>query len=422
MTAESTGMQRPILVVEDSMIQAELLRRLLVRQGYPVTLAQDGEAGLAVARKELPGLIISDINMPVMDGFEMCRAVREDDILKNIPVILLTMLSDATDVIHGLNAGADYYVTKPFNEQYLISRIEMVLTRPPEHREAKVEMELNVGGTMHRVRAEPQQILNQFISIYENAVLQNRELMFAQEQLTKLGATLEDRAHELEESNKDLESFAYSVSHDLRVPLRAIDGFSSIVLRRYEDKLDDEGRRYLNVVRDNTRKMSRLIDDILAFSRTGRQGMSLSEVNMDALAREVLEEFEPDITLRDIVVEISPLPAAQGDLSMLRQVWVNLLSNAMKFTCRKPSASVQLGSYREGSELVYFIKDNGAGFDMRYSEKLFGVFQRLHGVEEFEGTGIGLAIVKRIVCRHGGRVWAEGVVDEGATFYFALPV
>jgi len=194
------------------------------------------------------------------------------------------------------------------------------------------------------------------------------------------------------------------------------------VLKRYTDKLDDEGKRYLNLVRDNTQKLGQLIDDILAFSRAGRLGMSLSEVNMEGLAREVYEELKPVDAGRDLSVEIKPLPPCHGDHAILRQVWVNLLNNAIKFTRHKPAALIQVGSYAEGKENVYFVKDNGAGFDMQYADKLFGVFQRLHGVEEFEGTGVGLAIVKRIVSRHGGRVWAEGKVDEGATFYFALPI
>jgi PAS domain S-box-containing protein len=247
----------------------------------------------------------------------------------------------------------------------------------------------------------------------------------AEEELRKSHEHLEElvsvRTSQLETANKDLEGFAYSVSHDLRVPLRAIDGFSQQVLKHYADKLDDEGKRYLNVVRDNTKKMSHLIDDILAFSRTGRLGLSVSEVNMEELAHAVFEELNTSLAERKLSMQIKPLPPCHGDQSMLRQVWVNLLANAIKFTLHKDAALVEVGGHAEGAENIYYVKDNGAGFDMQYAEKLFGVFQRLHGVEEFEGTGIGLAIVKRIIIRHGGRVWAEGKVDEGATFYFALP-
>jgi signal transduction histidine kinase len=395
---------------------------MLVKEGYRVTLAKDGAEGLAAARKEPPKVIVSDITMPVMDGFELCHAVRQDAGLRDIPVILLTMLTDTRDVIRGLNAGADYYVTKPFNEQYLLSRINTALKDPPKHSNEQIEMELSIEGEKYPVRAGRQQIMNLFISIYENAALKNSELISTQDQLNILNKSLEEKTRELEEANKDLEGFAYSVSHDLRTPLRAIDGFSHQVLKRYEDKLDDEGKRYLHMVRDNTLKMSQLIDDILAFSRMGRLGMSMAEVNMEGLAREVFDELMPAAAGRDLAVEIKPLPPARGDHAILRQVWVNLLGNAIKFTRHNPAASIQVGSYAEGKEHVYFIKDNGAGFDMQYADKLFGVFQRLHGVEEFEGTGIGLAIVKRVITRHGGRVWAEGKVNKGATFYFTLPV
>jgi len=249
----------------------------------------------------------------------------------------------------------------------------------------------------------------------------------AEEKLNKyqshLNEMVQERTAQLEMANNELEGFAYSVSHDLRVPLRAIDGFSHLVLKHYEDKLDDEGKRHLNVIQDNTKKMGQIIDDILAFSRMGRQGMSMSEIDMDELARKVFEELKPSFAGRKLTMKIGPLPLCRGDYSMLRQVWVNLLGNAIKFTRSKDAALVEVGGHIKGKENIYYVKDNGAGFDMQYADKLFGVFQRLHGVEEFGGTGIGLAIVKRIiVTRHGGRVWAEGKVNEGATFYFALPL
>ena len=233
---------------------------------------------------------------------------------------------------------------------------------------------------------------------------------------------LYERTGQLEDVNKELESFAYSVSHDLRAPLRAIDGFSHQVLKHYADKLDDEGKRYLTVVRENTQKMGQLIDDILAFSRMGRLEISMAEVSMEGLAHEVSEELKLGIAGRELAMQIKPLPPCRGDFAMLRQVWVNLLGNAIKFTRTKAAALVEVAGHAEGAENIYYVKDNGAGFDMQYADKLFGVFQRLHGNEEFEGTGIGLAIVKRVVTRHGGRVWAESKVDEGATFYFALPI
>ncbi|MGO8756364.1 MAG: sensor histidine kinase [Gallionellaceae bacterium] len=232
---------------------------------------------------------------------------------------------------------------------------------------------------------------------------------------------LRKNSAQLEDANKELVAFSYSVSHDLRTPLRAIDGFSRILLDDYTDRLDDEGKRLLNVVRDNTSRMSQLIDDILKFSRAGRVEITFSEIDMEQLAHTVFEELQPSVAGGNLQLEIEPIPPARGDRAMMHQVFVNLLSNAIKFSRSRETARIKVGGSIEGDEAVYYVKDNGVGFDMQYSDKLFGVFQRLHGVDEFEGTGIGLAIVQRIITRHGGRVWAEGKVNEGATIYFALP-
>ncbi len=225
----------------------------------------------------------------------------------------------------------------------------------------------------------------------------------------------------LETANKELESFSYSVSHDLRAPLRAIAGFATILTEDHESQLNADARRCLDVIRTNITQMNKLINDLLGFSRLGRQTMTVSTVNMDELARFVAEEQRGSEPARNIQIEILPLPEALGDRLLLHQVFVNLLSNALKYTQRKPSAMIEVGCNTEGSQNRYYVKDNGAGFDMRFVDKLFGVFQRLHHADEFEGTGIGLALVQRMIHRHGGRVWAEGTVGEGATFYFTLP-
>ena len=239
--------------------------------------------------------------------------------------------------------------------------------------------------------------------------------------LSEKEASLRQHAVQLEAANKELEAFSYSVSHDLRAPLRAIDGFSRVLLEDYIDKLDDEGKRYLNIIGSNTKKMGQLIDDLLVFSHLGRQEIRTSGIDMGKLAKAVSEELKLAVPERKLKFTINTLIPAQGDQAMIRQVFTNLLSNAVKFTRPKDTATIEVGGSEEKIENLYYVKDNGVGFDMQYVNKLFGVFQRLHSTTEFEGTGVGLAIVQRIIHRHGGRVWAEGKVGEGATFYFSLP-
>jgi signal transduction histidine kinase len=251
------------------------------------------------------------------------------------------------------------------------------------------------------------------------------ELRDAEEKVRELNRHLErrvaERTAELEAANKELEAFSYSVSHDLRAPLRAIDGFSQMLGEDYPEQLDETGRHYLAGIRANAQRMGRLISDILAFSRMSRQPLTRATVDMAGLANEVFEEVRTANPGRDIEFRLGELPPAQADRALMRQVFVNLLANAVKFTAGTPAAVIEVSGSPEGAEDVYRVKDNGAGFDMQYVDRLFGVFQRLHRADEFEGTGIGLAIVKRIVVRHGGRVWAEGAVAAGASFYFSLP-
>jgi PAS domain S-box-containing protein len=230
-----------------------------------------------------------------------------------------------------------------------------------------------------------------------------------------------ERTAELEDANRELEAFSYSVSHDLRAPLRAVDGFSRILLEDHAAGLDGDARRYLDLVRSSTQQMGRLIDDLLGFSRLSRQELVRRTIQPASLVRQALEQLEPERAGRSVEVVIEDLPEAKGDPALVRQVYVNLLANSLKFTRQRSPARIVVGSGTENGQAVYFVRDNGVGFDMAYVGKLFGVFQRLHRSEEYEGTGVGLAIVQRIVHRHGGRVWAEGAIDQGATVFFTLP-
>lgn len=243
----------------------------------------------------------------------------------------------------------------------------------------------------------------------------------AEAEIRRLNSDLRLRADQIEASNRELEAFSYSVSHDLRAPLRHVQGYVGMLLRDHEDRLSEEGKRYLSTIADAGRKMGQLIDDLLSFSRMGRSEMREMTVDLNVLIEETRRELQPVTRDRKIVWKVAVLPKGRGDAAMLKQVLVNLVGNAVKYTRLRDPAEIEIGYTEEqGGRMIVFVRDNGAGFDMKYVGKLFAVFQRLHRAEEFEGTGIGLANVQRIIARHGGKVWAEGAVDRGATFYFTL--
>ncbi|MHB9097300.1 MAG: sensor histidine kinase, partial [Syntrophales bacterium] len=232
---------------------------------------------------------------------------------------------------------------------------------------------------------------------------------------------LKIRTQQMEDANKELESFSYSVSHDLRAPLRAIEGYSRMILRKQGDTFDEKTKSLFNVIIVNTRMMGQLIDDLLALSRLGKKTLSMSRLNVEDLIRDVWEELKANNADRPVDLKICHLPPGMGDRSLIKQVLVNILSNAIKFTRVREVPLIEVGGYANKTENIYYIRDNGVGFDMQYYDKLFGVFQRLHSADDYEGTGVGLAIVQRVILRHGGRVWAESEKDKGATFYFSLP-
>lgn len=259
------------------------------------------------------------------------------------------------------------------------------------------------------------------ISAYQ---IGNRRFAVVFEDITerkRVEIELKERTAQLENTNAELESFSYSVSHDLQAPLRAIDGYSRMILRKHADTLHEETLGKLNIIRDNTQMMGRLINDLLAFSRLGRAKISTARLDMGGMIREIWKEMEDDSPDHRMILKVASLPPCIGDRGLIKQALINLISNAIKFTKNREKARIEAGGDIKGNESLYYIRDNGVGFDMQYYDKLFGVFQRLHTIEEFEGTGVGLAIAQRIIHRHGGRIWAEGKVDKGATFYFTLP-
>jgi signal transduction histidine kinase len=399
-----------ILVVDDQVAALRLLSELLKAEGYAVRAADSGELALLSAAASTPELILLDIRMPGLDGFEVCRRLKAQPSTQAVPIIFLSAATATEEKVQGLQLGAVDFVSKPFQREELLARVHTHL----ELFRLRTSLEACIADRTAELRTA-------------NARLQQElaERKQAEAEVRQLNSELDERVRartaELEAANRELEAFAYSVSHDLRAPLRTIDGFSRILQEDYQAQLDEAGRRHLQVLRDSALRMGQLIEAILSFSRMGRQEMAAMPFDMALLAREVAAELQAQEPERVLRFEIGPLPPARGDRLLLRQVLVNLLANAVKFTRPKPDALIKVSGNAGSEETVYTVKDNGVGFDTGHADKLFGVFQRLHSQEEFEGTGIGLAIVKRIVERHGGRVWAESRLGEGAALSFALP-
>jgi two-component system sensor histidine kinase/response regulator len=432
-----------ILVVEDSPTQAEHLACVLRDAGFEVETTPDAEQANERLARQTFDLVLSDIQLPGANGFDLCRRVKADRDRLAIPVVLVTRWADPVNVLRGLEAGADGFISKGREPEEIVRRLQAVLARHvrPGATGAKELTSVVYLDQQFQVMAERRQLLDVLLSSFEDQVQLDQR---RQEELTRRKQAEADillRSQELDEANKrlleanhalalannELEAFSYSVSHDLRAPLRAIDGFSRILHQEYAATLSEAAQQYLQDIRANSQRMGRLIDDLLGFARLSRQPLKKQTVGPAALVRQCLEELRGERKGRCVEVQVGDLPCCQADPALLKQVFTNLLSNALKYTGKRPTALIETGGRIEADgragatgQCTYFVKDNGVGFDMRYADKLFGVFQRLHRAEDYDGTGVGLAIVQRIVHRHGGRVWAESQPNLGATFYFTL--
>ena len=374
-----------VLCLEDSPRDAEIMRELLIDAGYDLNIdctAVEKEF-VSLLRSHKYDIILSDFKLPGFDGFTALRWSVE--ICPDVPFICISGTVGEETAVELLKKGAVDYILKD-----RLVRLPSAIQRALDEAKEKEA----------RQRAE-----KELVSL--NTQLEQRVI---------------ERTYQLEAANKELEAFTYSVSHDLRAPLRAVDGFSKFVLEDYENKLDSEGKRLLNLIRSNIQKMDQLITDLLALSRVTRGELSFSGIDMTQMAISMFKESAaPDVTDK-ISLTVDPLPEGYADPTYMRQVWTNLIANAIKFSSKKKKPVIKIGGSKENGFNVYFVKDNGVGFNPEYTHKLFGVFQRLHKSDDFEGTGVGLAIIQRIIHRHGGKVWAEGEEGKGATFYFSLPV
>ncbi|MDM7914961.1 MAG: ATP-binding protein [Candidatus Eisenbacteria bacterium] len=379
-----------ILLVDDDARNLDALESVLESPDYRLVRASSGAEALRALLDDDFAVMVLDVRMPDMNGIELAQMVKQRRKTHDLPILFLTAYyGEDQQVLEGYGAGGVDYLSKPVHPEVLRSKVAV------------------------------------FVELFRKAralVFEVNERREAERQIQKLNDQLTARVAELAAANQELEEFSYSVSHDLRAPLRHVAGFVRLLEERSAEKLDEESREYLHAVREAAARMGQLVDGLLEFSRFGRTEMRQGPVDLALLLDQTLRGIPLETQGREIEWRVAPLPVVQGDEPMLRQVWWNLLDNAVKFTSKKPRAVIEIGwQANGGAEMLFWVRDNGAGFDMSHAGKLFGVFQRMHPRTEFEGTGIGLASVRRIVQRHGGRIWADSIPGEGTTLYFTLP-
>lgn len=417
-----------LLIVDDHEVNLRLLRAQMEGEGHAVREAHDGLEALCILEHEPTDAVISDVFMPRMDGFRLCRQVRQHERLSLLPFILYSSTCTAPeDAELGLSVGADCFILRPAPVADLSRALEAAVAAPPESRHTSCEFDRELDLLQHYSQGLVAKLEEKSTALVRAIAERDKEISqrrMAQDALRQLNTLLEDRVRErtaqLEVSNRDLEAFSYSISHDLRAPIRAIDSYASILSREHATELDNEALRLLSVVTSEAKRMGSLMDALLSYSRIGRENLPIAEVDMTGEAEAAFAEAILDAGDRLIDFELSVLPVACGEPLLIRQVWANLLSNAVKFTGHRSDARIEAGATIIDGITTYFVRDNGAGFDMAHAAKLFRVFERLHSEEEFPGTGVGLAFAKRIIERHGGRIWAESAPGNGATFYFTL--
>ena len=363
-----------LLVVDDEVSLMTALRNTLREEGYRVTAVASGAEALAAMRQARFDLVLADLVMPKMDGIALLKEAFKID--PDLVAIIMTGHGSIPTAVEAMRTGAIDYVLKPIKLHALLPALERALT-------------------VQRLRKK-------------NAELERQ---------------VRDHAARLEAANRDLEAFSSSVAHDLRTPLRTISGFIEIIRSHHLGALPADVRHYFGLIDAGAGEMDRLINALLSFSRFGQQAIQSTAVDLGRLCREAFRDLESEATGRRVDFRLQSLPQVHGDQTLLRQGLGNLISNALKFTRTRDPAIIEVGCApgKAGAHPVFFVRDNGVGFDMRNADKLFGVFQRLHHAHEFEGTGVGLATTRRIIERHGGRIWAEAVPDSGATFFFTLP-
>ena len=405
-----------ILIAEDSPTQSLQLRHVLETHGMKVTAAADGREALALIEEHAPDLLITDIQMPEMDGYELCRRIKEHPRLAGLPVILLTSLSDVQDIMHGLECGADNFIVKPYDEEFLVGRIHHVLAHQKLAREdtSRHGIPFLFAGEKRVLPSDPARMIGLLVSTYETAVQKNLALRHA-------NAALEEKARELARSNADLERFGYIASHDLIEPLRTITSFLQLLERRHQASLDEDAKEYISMAVDGAARMRRLIHALLEYSRVGTRARPFAPCDCSQILATALRNLQTAIEESGARVTYEALPTLPVDDVQIGQLMQNLIGNALKF--RKPDEPprIHVGICAKDGEWQFSIQDHGIGIPEKDAERIFEIFQRLHTAQEYAGTGIGLAICKKIVERHGGRIWVESQPGAGSVFYFTIP-
>ena len=411
-----------ILIVDDHPTNLRLLEAQLRAEGHRVTPTANGVEALGALDRGGVDVIVSDILMPQMDGYRLCYEVRRKPAWQAIPFIFYTATyTSARDEKLCLDLGGDKYLRKPSSAEEIMSALNEAsdAARSRAHRPAGSQPEPDV------MQEYNQQLVSKLEEKHIELQTALRTLEAAHAEILELNRTLEQRVAErtadLEAANRDLESFSYSVSHDLRAPLRAVDGLLQLFRQDYAMQLPEHADARLQRIHESAVHMGLLIEGLLALARSSRQTLQKEPISPAEIAKRALEQLRPEREGRNLQISVADLPACEADSTLLQQVFANLLSNALKYSRQRDPAVIEVGSRTENGEAIYFVRDNGAGFAMAHSKKLFGVFERLHHADEFAGIGIGLSIVKRIIERHGGRIWAEAEVGKGATFSFTLP-
>ena len=404
-----------ILAIEDSMVQAKKLEYIFLKNNIAFEICVNANDALIQIEKHQPIIIVSDIIMPGMNGYELCKILKNNPATKRIPVILLTSLQDPHDIIKGLQAGADSFISKPYDEQFLISRINHLLDNSKNAVELPDDGAVNLlfDNVNYEINSDKKQVINLLLSVYESAILRNNELVAIKTKLEETNLTLE-------QANEDLAAFAHTVSHDLKNPLNAIMGFSELLIQNKRCQCCKEEFSYMDIVNKSSKSMLNLINDLLNFAKSGITEIERTKIDLSKIALNVVEDIKLRNPEYNMKVQIANDLYAEADPKLMQIVFDNLLGNACKYSQKSNNPTITVGKTEQFGQEVIFVKDNGAGFDMAKADKLFQPFQRLHSNAEFKGTGVGLSTVKKIIERHDGRIWAESEVGVGSVFYFKI--